>query len=71
MTCTRRYNFRIYLFAAEFDKKSIGDELYILLHQITIHANEVARQSIGEEVLLNTDRIHDNLVDTRLGWFVD
>lgn len=51
------------LVVAESDQQTISDELDVLLHQVGVHAQEGARQSLGQELLLDLDSIDDNILN--------
>lgn len=40
-----------YLAAAELQHQSVGHELDVLLHELTVHPNQIHRQSLGQELL--------------------
>lgn len=51
------------LVVAQGDEKTIGDELNVLLHEVAVHAQKSARQSFGEELLLNHNGISDDCLN--------
>ena len=53
---------RICLRIAELEKQAIRHELNILTHHLGVHANQVAGQGLGNELLLNLHGITNNLV---------
>ncbi|KAF1760634.1 hypothetical protein GCK72_008883 [Caenorhabditis remanei] len=56
----------VQLVASEFRKQVIGDELDVLRHQTTVHANHVNWKCLCQELLLDADGVLDNLEDTLL-----
>lgn len=51
------------LLVAEGDEEAVSNELDVLLHQVGVHAEKSARQSLGQELLLNGDGISDDVVN--------
>ena len=48
------------LSAVELDEQSVGDEGDVLRHRGAVHADERARQRLGEELLLDGDGVADD-----------
>lgn len=51
------------LLVAESDKQTVGNKLDVLLHQVGVHAEQGAGESLGQELLLNSDSISDDVTD--------
>jgi hypothetical protein len=56
----------VHLLVAKGDKKTVGDELNVLLHEVGVHAEEGARQGLSKELLLNGDGIGDDVLNDLL-----
>ncbi len=50
----------VFLFAAEGHKKPVSDEVDIVTHEARIHADELARQRVCQELLLDLNSLSDN-----------
>lgn len=50
------------LVVAKSDQETVGDELNVLAHQVGVHAKKSARKSVSQELLLNGDSFHDNVL---------
>ena len=51
------------LAVAELGQEAVGDKLNVLPHELLVHANEVAREGLGNELLLNGHGLSDNAMD--------
>ena len=51
--------FLIYLLTLKFQQQPVGHKLNVLLHQVAVHANQVAGESLCQEFLLNRHSIFD------------
>lgn len=47
----------------ERDQETVGDELDVLAHQLGVHAEESAGQSVRQELLLNADGLNDDVLN--------
>jgi hypothetical protein len=56
------------LLVSESNKQAIGNELDVLFHQSGIHAKKSARKSLSQELLLDFDRLGDDVLDGLLAW---
>lgn len=54
------------LLVSESDKQTIGNKLNVLLHQVGVHAQKSARESLSQELLLDSDGISDDVTDNLL-----
>jgi hypothetical protein len=54
------------LVVAESQQQAVGDELNVLAHERGVHAEQGARQSIGEELFLDDDGLGDDVLDEAL-----
>lgn len=61
---------RIRLGVAQLEEQTIRHEFNVLAHELRIHANELARQGLGDELLLNLHGLADNLVSLLLAQLV-
>ena len=48
---------------AERDEEAVGDKLDVLAHELGVHADEADRERVGEELLLDLDRLADDALD--------
>ena len=55
---------------SELEKKSIGNEFDVLVHQSRIHTDELNWQRISDEMTFNLDSFRDNFKDSLIGQFV-
>ena len=60
----------VVLLIAERQEQTISDELNILLHEVGVHAEESAWESLSEEFLLNFNGLSDDVLDCLLAWAV-
>lgn len=51
------------LLVAKSNKQTVGNKLDVLLHQVGVHAEQGARESLSQELLLNSDSIGDDVTD--------
>lgn len=56
----------VHLLVAEGEEETIGDKLNVLLHESRVHAKQSTRKSLGQELLLDSDSICDDLLDESL-----
>ena len=54
---------RVYLAAAQLDEQTVGTELDVPLHEVSVHADEGTGECVGEEVLLDGHGFPDDAVD--------
>ena len=47
---------------SELHEESVGDEFNVRAHQVGVHADEGTTQRIAHELLLNLDRVTDDLM---------
>ena len=60
-----------YLCAFQLQEQAVGDKLDVLLHELSVHADEGAREGLGQELLLNLDSLPDDGLDVILRRLVD
>jgi len=56
----------VQLLVAERHEEAVGDELDVLRHERGVHANELDGQGLCHELLLDLERLRDQLVHGRL-----
>lgn len=60
----------IELLVPESEEKTVSDELNILLHKRSVHAEQRAGEGIRQELLLDGDSLGDDVLDGLLAWAV-
>lgn len=60
----------VVLLVTEREQQAVSDELDVLLHQVGVHAEQRARKSLGQELLLDFDGFSDDILDSLLAWAV-
>ena len=61
-----RIRLAIHLRVPQLHQKTIRDELDVLRHEVRVHSDELARERLRDELLLNLHRIADDLVNLLL-----
>ena len=51
------------LFVAERDEQPVGDKFDVLAHEVRVHADQLDRQRVRQELLLDRDRLADDALD--------
>ena len=58
------------LFVTERDKQTISNKFDVLLHEVRIHAEQSARKSLSQELLLDLYCLGDDILNSLLAWAV-
>jgi hypothetical protein len=53
----------VVLLVAKGDEQTVSDELNVLAHQLGVHAEQTTREGIGQELLLDTDSLDNDVLD--------
>ncbi len=56
------------LLVTKSDKKAVSNKLNVLTHEVGVHSQERAGKSIREELLLDRNRLNDDVLDDLVGW---
>ena len=56
------------LLVAESDQETVSNKFNVLAHEHSVHAQERARKSISQELLLDSDSLDDDVLNNFLGW---
>lgn len=60
----KRVGVIVYFFVSECDQETVGDEPNVLTHEFLVHADERAREGVGQEFAFEVDGFLDDSFDS-------